>query len=517
MSADFERINNEFKKNRRDLEFPHEDLDNLTLEERAIIEEQITNSIKMGDDTSYKYIPYLKIFNPEDNLKSKNITSLPLYDQAEIYYNLYLKSKRSLYIDKIISLAREDAEVYSMLTYLYITDKIPNNLKEDTFCEIIKLSKNNETYFKIYETRKKRLIENIPKENPVNGILGFAVGDALGVPAEFTPRKIRKLHFITEMIGNGTYRVPAGTWSDDTSMTLATIDSIINKEMIDYDDIMQKFCSWFTKSTYTATDNVFDIGISTKKSLIDYIYGTKALECGSSDIKDNGNGSLMRMTPIAYYLSVNNFSDEEETEIINNISSLTHAHEISKLGCKIYVDFLKQLIKYRSKEEAYEYIKSKDYGKSYSKKTVDSYSRILKDNLKALSEENISSSGYIISTLEAVLWCTLNSNSYEQAVEMGVNLGEDTDTIGAITGSLNGVIYGINNIPERWKNVLIRKNYIEDKCLEFSIALSNIKNKNKKEALKKAYYDRMTSDAFHLDNMLNDKSDNTNQETNKTI
>lgn len=499
MSIIFERINNEFKKNRRDLEFSYEDLDNLTFEERKIIEEQIINSIKMGDDTSYKYIPYLKIYNPEDNLKNKDLASLPLYDQADIYYYLYTKSKSSLYIDKIISLAKKDPEVYSMLTYLYATNKIGKELADDTFCEIIKLSKNNDVYSEIYDVRNQKIFENIPKGNPLNAIIGFAIGDALGVPAEFTSRKIRKIHFITEMIDNGIHRVPAGTWSDDTSMTLATMDSIVSKGKIDYDDMMQRFCSWFTKSDYTATDKVFDIGTSTKKSLINFICGTDALECGSSDIKDNGNGSLMRMAPIAYYLSVNNFSDEQETEIVNDVSSLTHAHEISKLGCKIYVDYLKQLINNKSKEEAYEYIKNKDYEKSYSKETVALYSRILKDNLKTLKEEDISSSGYVISTLEASLWCTLNSNSYEEAVEMGVNLGEDTDTIGAITGSLNGVLYGINNIPERWKKALIKKDYLYEKTLEFTLTLQSLKKETKKQMLHQGYLNRMLEDGFHVD------------------
>ncbi|MBQ8132561.1 MAG: ADP-ribosylglycohydrolase family protein, partial [Bacilli bacterium] len=101
------------------------------------------------------------------------------------------------------------------------------------------------------------------------------------------------------------------------------------------------------------------------------------------------------------------------------------------------------------KEEAYNELKYKDYS-SYSEESVEKYNRILSGNLKEESEDTIKSTGYVVDSLEAALWCTLNSNSYEDAVVKAVNLGDDTDTVGAITGSMVGTIYGAESIPERW-------------------------------------------------------------------
>lgn len=287
-----------------------------------------------------------------------------------------------------------------------------------------------------------------------------------------------KKYPIKQMIGYGRYDVPSGTWSDDTSMMLATMDSIINNGLIDYEDIMFKFSEWVDQVKYTATDNLFDIGITTQNAITRFKQGNSALDCGSGDIYDNGNGSLMRMLPIVFYLYNNEFSELEEIEIINNISSLTHKHEISCLGCKIYCDYVKQLLNGIDKKVAINNIQNKDYSSYYSYKSINEYRRILVGDISKLTIDEIKSSGYVVDTLEASLWCTLNSNSYEGAVSKAVNLGNDTDTIGAITGSLNGIIYGKDNIPMNWLNKIRKKGYIDDLILEFTITLKNSDNKS---------------------------------------
>lgn len=306
----------------------------------------------------------------------------------------------------------------------------------------------------------------------IAGIVGFSVGDALGVPVEgFKRERLEKIP-LSEMIGYCNHRVPVGTWSDDTSMVLATMDSIIEKNMIDYDDIMSKFANWFINSKYTAIDKVFDAGYTVRVAISNYQNGKEALECGVGDYDSNGNGSLMRMLPIAYYLSYNNYSKEEEVEIINKISSLTHAHEISCLGCKIFSDFVKQLLKGNDKEEAINFVKSVDYNHFYSSESVNQYRRILENNIADLDKSEIRSSGYVVDSLEAALWSTLNANSYEGAVLTAVNLGGDTDTIGAITGGINGIIYGRESIPDRWIKKMKRLDYIEEITNKFAFSLN---------------------------------------------
>ena len=300
----------------------------------------------------------------------------------------------------------------------------------------------------------------------LGGLVGFAIGDALGVPIEFTPRK--KDNPLTEMVGFGSHSVPAGTWSDDTSMTIAAMDSICENRSIDYDDIMNRFCKWAKDAKYTATGVVFDIGIGTRNALNSYYNGrTQAIFSGGKDERNNGNGSLMRMLPIVFYLYYNNISEKDAVDTINMYSSLTHGHDISKLGCNIYYDFMKSLLDGKSIEESYYSLSNKDYTKYFDKSIVEKYDRILNGNLVNCSIDDISSSGYVVSTLEASIWSLLKSNSYEEAVVKAINLGDDTDTVGAITGSMAGVFYGRDSIPKRWYKKLAKKEYLEFLAKDF--------------------------------------------------
>ena len=246
-----------------------------------------------------------------------------------------------------------------------------------------------------------------------NGIIGFAIGDALGVPAEFKSREELKRYPITDMVGDGTYNVPAGTWSDDTSMTLATIDSIIEKQTIDVNDMASKFLKWFRNAEYTATNECFDIGRTTLQALAKYeLKQDDVVNCGGSGEYDNGNGSLMRILPIAYYIYYKNIADNQEIySIIKDVSSITHAHEISVLGCYIYVKYVIELLKGIDKVQAYKNIQNQDYS-LFSDYAVSKYSRIINDDIQNFQEDSISSSGYVVSTLEAVLWLFLNAEDY---------------------------------------------------------------------------------------------------------
>lgn len=300
-----------------------------------------------------------------------------------------------------------------------------------------------------------------------SGIIGFAVGDALGVPVEFLNRESLQRRPLKEMIGYGSHSVPEGTWSDDTSLMIATMDSINENGDVDFEDIMYKFTEWVNYAKYTATDELFDIGISTSKAISNFQRGKKATNCGTKGINENGNGSLMRVLPFVYYLKFSNFSEEEKTILINQASALTHAHEISQLGCKIYADYVTLLLDGVDKVKALDLLKEIDYNKYYSNDSIKVYQRILKGDLKLLDIDQIKSSGYVVDSLEASLWCTIKNDTYKDAVVSAVNLGEDTDTIGAITGSMNGIIYGKNNIPERWLNKLKKKDYLEELSDQF--------------------------------------------------
>lgn len=300
----------------------------------------------------------------------------------------------------------------------------------------------------------------------VDCIIGHAIGDAMGVPTEFCDRNKLIKQPITQMIGYGSHDVPAGTWSDDTSMEIAIIDSIINTNNIDYNDIMYNYYCWLHDNKYTAIDEVFDAGRTCIGAIIKYSKGCNPLECGQNTYDSNGNGSLMRTAPIALYSYYKELESNKMREISDNVSSLTHAHEISKMGCYIYNCYIINLLKGFNKFEAYENIKKENYN-AYSKETKEEYDRILKMDIGKLHIDDISSSGYVVHTLESALWIFLNSDNFKDCIIASTNIGNDTDTIGAVVGSLAGIYYGIESIPTTWINKLQKKDYLLDLATKF--------------------------------------------------
>lgn len=305
-----------------------------------------------------------------------------------------------------------------------------------------------------------------------DSLLGFVIGDAMGVPIEFTDRETLIKNPITQMTGYGTYNQPEGTWSDDTSMTVATMDAIITKKEINYKSIMSNFLSWFAVGKYTATGSMFDIGATCSDALAKFSSGSyEPLDCGMDDINSNGNGSLMRMLPIAIYAYYKKLNDDEIISLVNDISSLTHAHEISKMACYIYVRYVMCLLDGKDKIASYEEIKNLDYT-SYSDETIKVFDRVLKTDISKYSLDEIKSTGYVVDSLEASLWVILNTESFKQAIIGSINLGNDTDTIGAITGSMAGIIYGYESIPDIWLDKLKKKNYLIKLAMKYEKLLN---------------------------------------------
>ncbi len=277
-----------------------------------------------------------------------------------------------------------------------------------------------------------------------DGIMGLVVGDALGVPVEFKKRDTFK---VTDMIGYGTYNQPPGTWSDDSSLTLATLESIARIGGIDLDDIMGNFYDWYYKGNFTPYGKVFDIGSGTKRALNRFQSGVEPLKCGGRTRIDNGNGSLMRILPLAFIPC--------SMKDIDNVSSLTHAHDISKRACRLYISIAEQLLKGSTIREAL----------SETGVFVKEFSRI--PEIWKLGRDEIRSSGYVVDTLEAALWCVYHTDTYRGCVLAAVNLGEDTDTVAAVAGGLAGIIYGCggeSGIPDEWIAQIARKDYIFDLC-----------------------------------------------------
>ena len=307
-----------------------------------------------------------------------------------------------------------------------------------------------------------------------NGIIGFVVGDTMGVPVEFNSRGKLLLNPVTEMLEYGTHNMPKGCWSDDTSMTLATMDSIIKCKEINTNDMADKFIKWYRNGEYTATGIMFDIGTTTQQALVKYQRGIDiASKCGGEREYDNGNGSLMRMLPIAYYCYLKGLEDTEILKIVKEVSSITHRHPISILGCYIYVRLAIELLKGKGLLQAYQEIKKLDYS-YFTEDTIYKYERILNNDIGLYNINDISSNGYIVSTLEATLWTLINSKSFNETIIKAINLGEDTDTVGACVGGLAGIYYGIENINQKWKDNILRYDYIINICKEFEKVINKL-------------------------------------------
>ena len=303
-------------------------------------------------------------------------------------------------------------------------------------------------------------------------ILGLIVGDALGVPAEFKSRESMKNNPITDMIGYGSHNQPAGTWSDDSSMVIATMEWFgeMENSQPNYSLLMDKFSNWLMHGDYTPYGEVFDCGISTRKAIINYGEGMDPLACGGKMEWENGNGSLMRILPAALYWSdglVTNVMSGKE--FIYDLSALTHGHLRSKMACLIYSKLIADLLNNPDKDKMEIVEKSLAICKRHFETSDEekTYARLWDTFAFArLGEENIKSSGYVVDTLEAAIWCFLNTDNYKDCVLKAVNLGEDTDTVGAVAGGLAGLYYGIEAIPKAWMDLLPKKEWITELVVE---------------------------------------------------
>ena len=294
-------------------------------------------------------------------------------------------------------------------------------------------------------------------------VLGHAVGDALGVPVEFWERDEVQKYPVAEMRGFGTYPYPAGTWSDDTSMSLCALEALTHDDWT-WDSIMENFISWLGEGKFTPSGEAFDVGRTCLKSIMNYKTRKMPIDCcGGRSEGSNGNGSLMRINPFVLYATLKKLDYWQFRGMIKRGSKLTHAHERSVLGCKIYGYLLSFLLTEPTKESLKRGITITEGELDYLPE-FEHYKRIFSPDFESLPEAQINSSGYVVDSLEAAVWCLLTTDSYKECVLKAVNLGGDTDTIAAIAGGLAGALYGYESIPEEWLAQLQKREYIEELC-----------------------------------------------------
>jgi ADP-ribosyl-[dinitrogen reductase] hydrolase len=310
----------------------------------------------------------------------------------------------------------------------------------------------------------KEMSQEKSKEWIRSALFGVAVGDALGVPVEFKSRDDIAQNPVTDMLGFGTYNLPPGTWSDDGSLTFCLAEALTRT--FDLEVIGENFVKWYRSNFWTPRGIVFDIGISTRKAIQRLEKGKAAHLAGDVDVDSNGNGALMRVLPLLFYIQ--DKTPNERFELTKLVSSITHGHIRSTIACFYYLEFARHILAGKEKQVIYQKLQSEipkyltDFQIAPSE--INVFNRLLRQQINILPVQEIQSSGYVLHTLEASIWCVLNTENYRDAVLKAVNLGIDTDTTAAVTGGLAGLLYGIENIPEKWLIQIARKPDIEDLC-----------------------------------------------------
>lgn len=291
------------------------------------------------------------------------------------------------------------------------------------------------------------------------GLWGALVGDALGVPVEFSEREARDADPVTGLRAFGTWRQPAGTWSDDGALLLCTADGLA--QGLDYAGVGALFVRWYREGWWTARGDVFDIGNTTAAAIQRLQRGAPALEAGPRDSTSNGNGSLMRILPVAWH-----FAGAGKSQVAieaMQFSRLTHGHLRAQLCCAFYCVLAAELLGGASPAAAFASAQA-DFQPLLAGEDPDEvklFARLLRGDFATIPRAEIFGSGYVLHTLEAACWCLLHATDYRSAVLAAVNLGGDTDTTGCVVGGLAGLWRGTSDIPPDWLAELPRREEVE--------------------------------------------------------
>lgn len=274
-------------------------------------------------------------------------------------------------------------------------------------------------------------------------ILGLMIGDALGMPLEFSERdKVT----VSGFTAGGVFNLDAGYWTDDSSMAFCTAYSLCKCKGFNASHLMQSYYYWYKYGAYSSKYECFDIGNTTRQAIENYSL-TGNPYSGNSNPDAAGNGSLMRMAPIAIFYA-NDFDKTIKFSVEN--SKLTHRAIEAIDACRFFASLLYAALNGESKEKILSGLYS-PYPEYWEKHPlVPAVQKIAMGSYKNKSRDQISSSGYVVNTLEAALWAFNGSDDFRSGALAAVNLADDADTVGAVFGQLAGAFYGETNIPFEW-------------------------------------------------------------------
>ena len=285
------------------------------------------------------------------------------------------------------------------------------------------------------------------RDRALGAFLGLAVGDAVGTTLEFRPRDVEPR--LEDMIGGGPFGLPRGGWTDDTSMALALADSLADCGTLDCRDLMDRFVRWWRGGEYSYTGSCFDIG-STIRAALERFERTGDPMAGSTDPRSAGNGSLMRLAPVALRFLTDRARLDWAAE---QQSRTTHGAQEAVDACRGFADVLADAISGKARPDV------------LAPRTLESaprISEILGGSWRGRARDEIRSSGYVVHTLEAAIWSVARTGNFRNAVLLAANLADDADTVAAVAGQLAGAIYGLSGIPQQWLDQIAWKDRLLD-------------------------------------------------------
>lgn len=285
------------------------------------------------------------------------------------------------------------------------------------------------------------------RDRAIGALLGLAIGDAVGTTLEFSRRDSEPP--LTDMVGGGPFGLEAGEWTDDTSMALALADSLLVCADLDEADLMRRFVSWMDHGEYSVLDRCFDIGVTTRQALARWKSNGDPV-AGSTALDTAGNGSLMRLAPVAVLHWRNR---TRLHDVAARQSAVTHAAPEAVDACVAFADVLADAIAGLPLDTVL-----RDRAEPYA----GTIAAIMRGSWRGKQRDDIRSSGYVAHSLEAALWCVARTTNFAEAVLLAANLGDDADTTAAITGQLAGAHYGVTGIPVRWLERLAWRERITD-------------------------------------------------------
>lgn len=294
------------------------------------------------------------------------------------------------------------------------------------------------------------------RERIEGGLYGLLIGDALGVPYEFHRAAAIPAPSLIEVtpppgFSRAHARVPPGTWSDDGAHALCLLDSLLYRGTLDVEDLGRRLVNWFEWGYLAVDSEVFDVGIQTREALSALRSGVPALEAGPSGERANGNGSLMRVLPLALWHAGDDAALARDAMLQSRV---THGHVRSQVCCALYCLWARRTLEGSSAawEDAVSTFRSLYPGGPEREE--------LEAHVRPEARDPGRGSGYVVDCLRSARDC-VETGPYEQVVKKAISLGDDTDTTAAVAGGIAGLRDGLEALPERWRQSLRGREFVE--------------------------------------------------------